>query len=83
MRFLARIHVMLKKDVADVQGIAIQQSLKRHGEPVAEVRAGKYFEVEVEAADEAGARQLGERLAKDVFGNPVIEHATVEIHAIC
>lgn len=83
MRFLARIHVMLKKDVADVQGIAIQQSLQRHGESVVEVRAGKYFEVEVEAADESAALQLAERLAKDVFGNPVIEHSTVEVHAVC
>ncbi len=73
MRFRAHIHVMLKPDVADVQGNAIQQSLARHHDPVTSVKAGKYFELEVEAATEADARAVVERLANGTFSNPVIE----------
>ena len=72
MQFQAKLHVMLKRDVADVQGNAIQHSLARHNEPVRQVKTGKYFEIEVEAEDESQARELIDRLAKDVFSNPVI-----------
>lgn len=73
MKFQANIHVMLKSDVADVQGHAIHQALRRHGDPVGEVRVGKYFEVEVEAEGEPEARAVIERLAGEAFSNPTIE----------
>lgn len=73
MTYRARIHVMLKRDVADVQGIAIQQSLHRHGAPVKEVKAGKYFEIELDCGDEATARAKVEEVANGTFANPVIE----------
>lgn len=79
MIFKATIHVTLKPDVADVQGIAIQQSLSRHGHPVQAVRAGKYFEVEVEASDAEAARKEFEELGRTVFSNPVIERVRVEM----
>ena len=79
MVFRAKIHVMLKGDVADVQGIAIQQSLARHDFPVSGVKAGKYFEVDLEANDEATARKLVEKLADGTFSNPTIEHYWFEI----
>ena len=78
-RYQAKIHVMLKRDVADVQGMAIEQSLSRHGEHVSAVKAGKYFEFELEAESEEGARAKAQRLAHDVFSNPVIELATTEV----
>lgn len=73
MKFQATIHVMLKQDVADVQGHAIRQALHRHGDPVGDVRVGKYFEVEIEAGNEGDARALIERLANEAFSNPTIE----------
>jgi phosphoribosylformylglycinamidine synthase len=82
MRFRASIHVMLKPDVADVQGIAIQQSLARHGDPVTAVKAGKYFEMELTADSEAAARATVERLADGTFSNPVIERYWYEIAAL-
>jgi phosphoribosylformylglycinamidine synthase PurS subunit len=75
------MHVMLKRDVADVQGMAIEQSLKHHGESVAAVKAGKYFEFEIEAPGEPAAEEKVKRLAKDVFSNPVIENSWYEIKA--
>ncbi|MBI1292609.1 phosphoribosylformylglycinamidine synthase subunit PurS [bacterium] len=82
MRFRAAIHVMLKPDVADVQGIAIQQSLVRHGDPVAAVKAGKYFEIELDADSEAAARTIVERLANGTFSNPVIERYWYDLTGI-
>lgn len=79
MQFLATIHVMLKRDVADVQGMAIEQALRRHGDPVSSVKAGKYFEFEIEEASEAAARARVERLAEEAFCNPTIEHAWWDI----
>lgn len=79
MKFLAKITVMLKKDVADVQGNAIQQSLARHNKPISAVRAGKFFEVELEAAGETAARAEVEKLANGTFSNPVIEHYWYEV----
>ena len=79
MNFRAKLHVMLKKDVADVQGNAIRQALERHGDQVADVKVGKYFEVELEAASEQDARAMLERLAQGTFSNPVIEQYWYEI----
>lgn len=79
MKYKATIHVMLKKDVADVQGSAIRQSLENHGDPVTEVRVGKVFEIELDAPDEAAARALVEKLADGTFSNPTIERFWYEI----
>lgn len=82
MKFQARLHVMLKKDVADVQGSAIGQALQRHGDPVGNVKAGKYFELEVEAPNADAARAIVERLAHGTFSNPVIEHYWLDLSPI-
>jgi phosphoribosylformylglycinamidine synthase len=79
MIFRARIQVMLKQDVADVQGIAIEQSLARHGEKVSAVKAGKYFEFDIEADSQEAAEAEVNRLAHDVFSNPVIEVSKAEV----
>ncbi|MCC5875009.1 MAG: phosphoribosylformylglycinamidine synthase subunit PurS [Candidatus Sumerlaeia bacterium] len=79
MKFKATIHVMLKKDVADVQGSAIRQSLQNHGEPVTSVSVGKYFEVEFDANDEAAAKAVADKLAVETFSNPTIERHWLEI----
>jgi phosphoribosylformylglycinamidine synthase subunit PurS len=79
MRFRATIHVQLKADVADVQGMAIQQSLARHGETVSAVKAGKYFELELDAKDLADATARVQHLAQETFSNPVIERSWHEV----
>ncbi len=79
MIYTAKVHVMLKQDVADVQGAAIEQSLKSHGYSVSNIRVGKYFEVEIDSENESDARHRLEELAKGTFSNPVIENFTLEI----
>lgn len=79
MRFHAVIHVELKADVADVQGSAISQSLTAHGYAVSGVRVGKFFQLDIEAADEEEARQKVQELAQGTFSNPVIENYRFEL----
>jgi phosphoribosylformylglycinamidine (FGAM) synthase PurS component len=46
---------------------------------VREVRVGRRVELTIEAATEADARQTVERLAHDLFGNPLIETTQVDM----
>ena len=79
MTFRATIHVMLKPDVADVQGMAIQQALANHNYAVSGVKAGKFFELEVRAESESEARAMLDELANGTFSNPTIESYRVEM----
>jgi len=70
----ARIHVTLKPDVLDPQGKAIQRATASLGYAgIRDVRQGKLFEVELDAADADAARALLAELADKLLANPVIE----------
>ena len=77
----AKVYVTLKPSVLDPQGKAIHHSVELLGfENVADVRQGKYFEVALNAElSEQEAREIAERIARDVLANPVIEDYKVEI----
>ena len=75
----ALVHVTLKPDVLDPQGKAIQHACTSLGyDGVRDVRQGKLFELELEAADEEAARQLLAELCEKLLANPVIEDYRVE-----
>jgi len=70
----ALVHVMLKPDVLDPQGKAIQRaarSLGYHG--IQGIRQGKVFEIDLDAREEEQARALVMELASKLLANPVIE----------
>ncbi len=70
----ALIHVTLKPDVLDPQGKAIQNASASLGyDSIVSVRQGKLFEVELDASDDASARNLLTELSKKLLSNPVIE----------
>ena len=74
------VDVMLKPEILDPQGKAVQGALPRLGfEGVSEVRQGKRFELEVEGevTDERLA-QLHE-IAEKLLSNPVIEDYAVRV----
>lgn len=77
----AIVHVTLKKTVLDPQGRTIRAALNNLGHrEVAEVRQGKYFEIELaDGTDPAEAEKLVDKIARDVLANPVIEEYTVEM----
>jgi phosphoribosylformylglycinamidine synthase subunit PurS len=77
-----KIFVSLKQGVLDPQGKAIERSLHTLGyDEVSEVRAGKYFELELAATSRAAAEvRIGE-ICDKLLANPVIEDYRFEISA--
>ena len=74
MTFRARVVVTLKPTVNDPQGLAIRGGLHNLGfASVDSVRAGKYLELRLADADEAGARAQVDAMCRQLLANPVIE----------
>jgi phosphoribosylformylglycinamidine synthase len=73
------VHVMPKPGILDPQGKAVEHSLPHlqvagvHG-----VRVGRRVELTVEAESEDEARAVVERLARELFANPLIETWALE-----
>jgi phosphoribosylformylglycinamidine synthase subunit PurS len=76
----ARVFVTLKPSVFDPQGRTIADALHSLGYTgIGDVRQGKYFEVEVDAASPDAARTIVTDIASKVLANPVIETHRIEI----
>jgi phosphoribosylformylglycinamidine synthase PurS subunit len=76
----ARVYVTLKQSVFDPQGRTIADALHSLGyKGIGDVRQGKFFELDVNAASADQARQLASEVADKVLANPVIESFRVEI----
>ena len=76
----ARVFVNLKPSILDPQGKTIAEALRTLGyAAVQDVRQGKYFELEVDAASAAEARTLAAEVADRLLANPVIESYRVEV----
>ena len=76
----ARVFVTLKPSVFDPQGRTIAEALHSMGYAgVGDVRQGKYFELEVDAATADAAKTLVADVADKLLANPVIESYRVEI----
>ena len=70
----AIVTVTLKPDVLDPQGQAIQKACASLGhEGIRDVRQGKIFEIELEAADPGAAERVVQEVAEKLLSNPVIE----------
>ncbi|MGH3441215.1 MAG: phosphoribosylformylglycinamidine synthase subunit PurS [Nitriliruptorales bacterium] len=70
------IDVMLKPEILDPQGRAVERALPGLGyEGVAGVRVGKHLELDVDAGDGA-LESVVEGLCADFLTNPVIESYT-------
>jgi phosphoribosylformylglycinamidine synthase len=75
------VDVMLKPEILDPQGQAVQGALGRLGfTGVTSVRQGKRFEVEVDG--DASEETLAEvrKMAETLLSNPVIEDYSVSEH---
>ncbi len=73
------VSVMPKPGILDPQGRAVEQSLPHLGVAgVSDVRVGRRVELCVDATDEAEARAAVEKLAGELFANPLIEAWRVE-----
>jgi len=76
----AKVFVSLKPGVLDPQGKAIQHSVELLGfSGIADVRQGKYFELDLATNETAQAKQLAVEVADKLLANPVIESYRIEV----
>jgi phosphoribosylformylglycinamidine synthase subunit PurS len=76
----ARVFVTLKPSVFDPQGKTIADALQSLGYAnVADVRQGKYFELDLATTEAAQAQRLASEVADKVLANPVIETYRIEV----
>ncbi len=74
------VTVMLKPEVLDPQGRAIQHALHGLGfTGVSEVRAGKVIELELAESNPAKAKVVAEEMARRLLANTVIEGYRVAV----
>lgn len=72
--WLAKVEVTLKPVVNDPEGTSIANALGQLGfEGVGDVRAGKYFEIDVQAASKEAATTAVDAMCRRLLANPVIE----------
>ena len=73
------VNVTPKPGILDPAGRAVEGSLGHLGiDGIHDVRIGRRAEMTVDAADEATARAVVERLAAELLSNPLIEAFSVE-----
>jgi phosphoribosylformylglycinamidine synthase PurS subunit len=65
--------------ILDPQGEAVRRSLAGLGYPASGVRAGKVFDLQVDAGDADTARRIAGEIAERVLSNPLIEQYEVEV----
>lgn len=76
----ARVFVSFKTTVLDPQGQTVRSALNGLGyHAIADVRQGKFFELNVNAASADQAKRLASEVADKVLANPVIESYRVEV----
>jgi phosphoribosylformylglycinamidine synthase subunit PurS len=77
--FRFAVNVLPKDGILDPQGRAVEGSLGHLGiEGVSGVRVGRRVGLTVDAETESEARATVERLASELFSNPLIESFTIE-----
>ena len=76
----AKIHVTLKQGILDPQGKAIEHALDSLGfKSAANVRVGKYMEVDVSEQDKAKAEAEVKQMCEKLLANTIIEEYRFEL----
>jgi phosphoribosylformylglycinamidine synthase PurS subunit len=76
-----RVSVLVrpKPGILDPQGEAVETSLRHLGFSVGEARVGRVVDLDVEAANEAEAREQVEKMCAELLANPLIESYEIEL----
>ena len=76
------VDVMLKPEILDPQGRAVQGALGRLGlSGVTDVRQGKQFVIQVDGELTGDRLALMHKLAEELLSNPVIENYSLTVEA--
>ena len=68
-----------KPGILDPQGEAVENSLRHLGFSVGAARVGRLVDLEVEATNEAEAREQVEKMCAELLANPLIESYEIEL----
>jgi phosphoribosylformylglycinamidine synthase len=82
-RFRVDVTVLPKDGVLDIQGKAVERTLKSNGyAAVSDVRVGRFIRFAVEADDEASARVLVDAASDDLLANGLIESYSYKLEPL-
>jgi phosphoribosylformylglycinamidine synthase len=80
MIYRFRVDVRKKDEVFDPEAETVKRALVNLGfDKVKELRIGRFFELSVEAENEAKAKEMVDEIAKGVLANPIIEEFETKI----
>ena len=80
---IAKIHITLKEEVSDPQGMTVKSSLTRIGiNNLHSVRIGKYIEVSLDTDSHKDAEDNVKTMCEELLANPVIEKYNYNIEKI-
>ena len=83
VKAVAKIDVMLKPGISDVQGQVVERSLPAMGwANVSDVRVGKHLELVVEGASIEALTEQVEQMCEAFLANTVIESYSVSVEPI-
>ncbi len=81
MKFKAEINVMPHDALLDPQGKAVTGSMKNIGlAAIQNVRVGKHISLEIEANDEAAAKQMVDDACTKLLANMIMERYDFTLH---
>jgi phosphoribosylformylglycinamidine (FGAM) synthase PurS component len=71
--FVFGVTVMPRKEVLDTQGRAVEETLRREGEPVISCRVGRFVELKLKAGSLKEAEGLAKKVSEGLLANSLIE----------
>jgi len=83
INYSAKIKIMLKKGILDVQGKTVENALNSmEFENIHNVRIGKYVELIVSAVNETEAKNIVDQASSKLIANPIIEDYEITLNEI-
>ena len=81
--YLAKITIILRKSILDIQGKAVHHALTSlHMNLVEEVRIGKFIEMKINTGDQEEAVRITNEACKKLLANPVMEDFSFTVEKI-
>lgn len=71
--YMFGVTVMPRREVLDTQGRAVEETLRREGEPVVSVRVGRFIELKVKGDTVKEAEAVAMKISSGLLANTLIE----------
>ncbi|MFD2573174.1 phosphoribosylformylglycinamidine synthase subunit PurS [Spirosoma soli] len=82
MKYIAEINIMTRSEILDPQGKAVKLGLHNlQMDTIDNVRIGKHIRLEVDAENEAKARETVDSACRQLLANLIMEDYSFELRA--